>query len=384
MFRFCSLHTNIGCSSVFIELTGHPQYIYRMMKEKTWLDMGWIIVVIFVSALLVRDNVLIVEYFIDHYKYVGAYFGTDAHFLPLFLLLGIIKLSYFFLIVFRVMPWKTHTIRLISGLVALTCIFMLLEWGIMHLVYDWLRNTPGLRIEWHYSLKESVERFILVGVAGVFIYFARMGLHNFRQLKIIFNNQMALQQIRAQNEPHFLFNTLNSLYAMSIEQEADQMASAIEKLTANLRFVYQNRNKPLVPLSEEIENIGHYIDLQRIRIDQDKVDITFNRADGDRITRINIPPLTLMNYAENAFKHGVSYKQSSFVRFQVSEQADGVLICVENSVHTKPGSLGEGIKLSERLLAANLDRKKYELNVGHDDRLFRVSLFLRYDTSHRH
>jgi sensor histidine kinase YesM len=120
-----------------------------------------------------------------------------------------------------------------------------------------------------------------------------------------------LNFLKAQVNPHFLFNTLNNLYYLAYSK-SEHTTEVIEKLSLMMRYMIYDSNYPKVQLSKEIDYMKNYISLEKLRL-SDKVDIQFS-LDGE-LDSIMITPLVLITFLENAFKHGVtSTSKESFVK----------------------------------------------------------------------
>lgn len=135
-----------------------------------------------------------------------------------------------------------------------------------------------------------------------------------------------LSYLKAQINPHFLFNTLNNIYSLSI-WEKEQTPEAILKLSAIMRYTIQEAKEDLVPLPREIEYITNYISLQQLR-SNDHLKVTFN-VTGDT-GRYQIAPLLLINFIENAFKYGVSNHLPCFVNIDIVVKNDHLTMSVIN------------------------------------------------------
>jgi hypothetical protein len=114
------------------------------------------------------------------------------------------------------------------------------------------------------------------------------------------NHQAELQLLKAQIHPHFLFNTLNNLYALTLKQSS-QAPEVVERLTGLLQFVVEQGNAPLVTLADEVALLGNYLALEQLRYGQ-RLTLQLE-ADGLPATG-RIAPLLLLPLVENAFKHG--------------------------------------------------------------------------------
>lgn len=115
-----------------------------------------------------------------------------------------------------------------------------------------------------------------------------------------------LKMLKAQLNPHFLFNTLNNIYSLSLDN-SPKTASAIGKLSDILDHVLYKCNNQFVTLSSEIELLKNYIELEKLRYDK-RLEITF---DANFENDIQIPPLLLLSLVENAFKHGAGEDSGS-------------------------------------------------------------------------
>jgi hypothetical protein len=123
-----------------------------------------------------------------------------------------------------------------------------------------------------------------------------------------------LDYLKAQINPHFLFNTLNSIYSLAI-QKSDETPEAIVKLSGLMRYVITDAANETVPLDKEVGYIDDYIRLQQLRLG-DTVSLEFSK-DGDFQTNV-IAPLLLIPFVENAFKFGVNPGETSYIRIRLN------------------------------------------------------------------
>jgi hypothetical protein len=131
-----------------------------------------------------------------------------------------------------------------------------------------------------------------------------------------------LSYLKAQINPHFLFNTLNSIYSLAII-ESPPTANAIVQLSSFLRYVIDEGRQDRVALSHELAYIGHYIALQRLRL-ADTVPIQYTTTGNSN--GLQIAPLLLISFIENAFKYGVSPQEPSRIDIRI-EMNDRQLHC---------------------------------------------------------
>ena len=208
------------------------------------------------------------------------------------------------------------------------------------------------------------ERDILAIIVLILMFGANLGIKSYfrssddrkRLEKLERENlEQQLEYLRYQINPHFFMNTLNNIHAL-VDINPEQAKDTILELSKMMRFVLYEGNKQGVPLSRELDFIRHYVTLMQLRY-TNKVKITLDlpQSTSDR----QIPPLILITFIENAFKHGISYQHPSFIEVSVSEHGDAMHFTCRNSKGEKPNEEKGGVGL------ANI-RKRLNLLYGHD------------------
>lgn len=141
---------------------------------------------------------------------------------------------------------------------------------------------------------------------------------------------MELKTLKNQLNPHFLFNTLNNLYTLALKKD-DKAPEVIAKLSEILDFVLYRCNEDYVSVEKEITLIENYIALEKLRYNEDRLDILFTK----NIEVSNkISPLIILTFIENAFKHGViNETQKATIRLSLKSKAQHIVFSIEN---TKP------------------------------------------------
>ena len=179
--------------------------------------------------------------------------------------------------------------------------------------------------------------------------------------------EMELNSLKAQVNPHFLFNTLNNIYALTLSN-SEQASEVVLQLAGLMRYQLESTKKNLVTLEEEIEFLKLYFELEKIRIGN-KATLIFE-VDLDKYT-LWIPPMILMTFIENSFKHGVNRdKSKSYIKISISSHNQNLTMKIENgkpeqrSVNTGFG--GFGLKNVLRRLEILLPGK-YNIKVEEDD-----------------
>jgi len=164
-----------------------------------------------------------------------------------------------------------------------------------------------------------------------------------------------LQALRSQINPHFLFNALNALYATALREKSPDTAAGVQQLGDMMRFMLHDNLQDLIPMSSELDYLNNYIALQKLRIQESDsmvIDVHINDKDCSFL----IAPMLLIPFVENAFKHGISLEQRSWISISL-ECAGGLLnFRVRNSLHTalandtEQGKSGIGLQnVRERL-----------------------------------
>jgi LytS/YehU family sensor histidine kinase len=164
--------------------------------------------------------------------------------------------------------------------------------------------------------------------ASIAIFSMLMKMHN--RLKDTRREQLGseLSFLKAQINPHFLFNTLNSIYSSAVQENASNTANSIIRLSGLMRYVYTESDSDFVPLEHEINYITDYVLLQESRL-QDTVPILF-QVEGIFDNK-KIAPLLLMPFIENAFKYGVNAEESSRIFINITVTRDQLILTAENN-----------------------------------------------------
>lgn len=132
--------------------------------------------------------------------------------------------------------------------------------------------------------------------------------------------------LKAQINPHFLFNTLNNIYATAIDK-SPQTADMVDKLSEMMRYTMSETRHEFVLLEKEINYISNYIELQKIRLDEHvKLDFTVTGQFSEQ----QVAPMLLVPFVENAFKHGVNAEQQSEIKISIHVNGNMLELHAEN------------------------------------------------------
>ncbi|MBI3719052.1 MAG: histidine kinase [Sphingobacteriales bacterium] len=185
-----------------------------------------------------------------------------------------------------------------------------------------------------------------------------------------------LAYLKAQINPHFLFNTLNSIYSSAIKENADTTANAVVKLSGMMRYVTTESQQQLVTLEKEIAYITDYIELQQMRMGN-TVQLSYTVTGN--LTGKKIAPLILIPFIENAFKYGVNPEKPSLVEVVIDIKGDILELKTHNhKVVTKEHTHGESLGVINTESRLNLMYPgNHELVINEDDKEYLVLLKIK-------
>jgi two-component system LytT family sensor kinase len=189
-----------------------------------------------------------------------------------------------------------------------------------------------------------------------------------------------LDFLRSQINPHFLFNALNTLYGTALQENADRTGEGIQRLGDMMRFMLQENMHEKILLTREIDYLNNYIALQKLRT-QTSPDIDIDVQIEDHILGLQIAPMLLIPFIENAFKHGISLREPSHIKITLQTKGNTLYFDVHNSIHTRPdndpekGKSGIGlVNVKQRLKL--LYNNKHELIIRENASEFFIHLTL--------
>ncbi len=230
--------------------------------------------------------------------------------------------------------------------------------------------------------------FTLVYLVVTFVSLVVLVQHSYRTAQLnnelttkLLEGKLKLKQkelfyLKQQIHPHFLFNTLNTVYGFALKG-SKETPSIILKLSNLLDYILNQIDRPLVPVSEEVKYIESYLGLEEVRF-QDTVAIHFDKSiEGEP----QIPPMLLMPFVENAFKHGVVVDGILQVVIKLKATQKELHFRIENTIAPsdmpKKGH-GLGVKNSKERLDA-LFPNGYSLDVEKKDHWYSVALVINFD-----
>lgn len=216
---------------------------------------------------------------------------------------------------------------------------------------------------------------ILIYLIGIFTTLFLRTRQNLIQLYEA-HTKKQIEHLTAQINPHFLFNTYNSIYSLAIKENAKQTASGLLKLSDMMRYVVTQSSSEFVLVSHEVEYLRNFIELQKLRL-ANNVGLEVNLPkvyDNSKIA-----PMLLIPFIENAFKHGVNPDQQSNISIFLEVKEKDLILKVSNKKvkfnETSTESLGFGLE-NTRMRLQLLYPQNHSLDIQDVDNIFSVHLHI--------
>lgn len=239
-------------------------------------------------------------------------------------------------------------------------------------------KQAGLIAQQHYFYLANL--FIAFGSTLVSIIMDWMQHQRERTVLENQNIQSELRFLKSQINPHFLFNTLNSIYALTLKK-SDDAPEIVVKLSEMLRYMLYECNEKLVPLSKEVHYIQNYLSLEQLR-HGGKISINFD-VEGE-VNGETIAPLLFVPFLENSFKHGASKTiKDGYVNVVLKmKEKEQIQFVVENNKTDTIPTANHSLK-SGGIGLANLDRRlkilypnKHKLTINNSPNVYKITLDL--------
>lgn len=225
-------------------------------------------------------------------------------------------------------------------------------------------------------LTKSASDYVLPGIASAIYIFKRWYFEEQKNKKMAEEKTTAeLNFLKAQIHPHFLFNTLNNLYTLTL-LKSEKAPEIVLKLSELLDYMIYKSSNEFVPLASELEIVKGYIDLEKMRYSKR---LEFSYEVNGEADKYQIAPLILLPFIENCFKHGASKDRiNPIVRIEINIMPAYLYLTAVNSIPEKKGQEEpekEGIGLSNVKRRLDLIYPgKYKLNIKSNNKLFEVEL----------
>jgi LytS/YehU family sensor histidine kinase len=284
--------------------------------------------------------------------------------------------------------YKTFLILLFSSAIFFGVVLRVLAYHTIYpMFYPEATNAP--LFYWPKILISIFYIYTLAAVAGTF-HIVRHWYKHQQATQLLEQTAQQLEKekldaelklLKSQINPHFLFNTLNNLYALTLNQSS-RAPEMVYKLSQLMNYMMYDGNQTEVPLEKEIRYIENYIALEKIRYDN-HVDVALSVYDN--VEGVMIAPLLLLPFVENSFKHGLSNRISGgWVRIEILLQGSTLVMKVENSksLHEKEKSIkpvsGIGLQNVKKRLEL-IYPERYNLQIIDEEETFLVVLKIQLE-----
>jgi len=269
--------------------------------------------------------------------------------------------------------------RFFWGNVALTVPIILI---LILFLASFMRGGPAIPIT---MILTSISLICITTPAAWFIYKNKFEKQTeIQMLKTeLGKSDASLNFLKSQINPHFLFNALNTLFGTALQENAERTGEGIQKLGDMMRFMLHENTQDKISLTREVEYLNNYIDLQKLRTSR-SADIKIDTYIDEQINTLQITPMLLIPFIENAFKHGISLQQPSYIKITLQTKESTLYFDVSNSIYTKgdndPEKLKSGIGLENvKQRLSLLYHGKHELIIRESAKEFFVHLTLQLD-----
>lgn len=199
--------------------------------------------------------------------------------------------------------------------------------------------------------------------------------------KALTRSKANIRLLRSQINPHFLFNTLNTLYGTALQEGGQRTAEGIQRLGDMMRFMLHENEAEKISLQKEIEYLENYIALQQLRVQSSPNLQIESKLDSSQCNH-SIAPMIFIPLVENAFKHGISLVEKSWVIIQLTCDSSSIHFEIRNSIH--PGKKEDAIWESPGIGIANVTERlkliypgTHQIQFNNDGNEFHVQLTIR-------
>jgi two-component system, LytTR family, sensor kinase len=238
-------------------------------------------------------------------------------------------------VVLAIMPVYSHFFILDKFLIVKRFLIYLISLFIIIIAFGWIEFVVIRSFgQSKATLFGSMIAVLFLIVLSTAIKFGVRGIRKELTLRELKSKhvQTELALLKSQINPHFLFNTLNNLFALARKQKDNRTANGISKLANMMRYMIHETNVEKIELKKEVEQIESFIELQKLRFSkEDDVRINFNVV--GKIDQISIAPMLLIPFVENAFKHSVSVQQPTEIEIDLTILNDEICFAVKNSIN---------------------------------------------------
>ena len=324
----------------------------------------------------------IVIYFF--YTYFLGYGSQETHYVNLFagfLMPITIVLSYFLIyyLIPKYLLFKKYKAFILYSIYAVIISVYLIVLSVLYGLFF----LSDVKSENTITITKTLP-FVIFGVffVALIVVAIRLIKHNYQSIirnetleKKFLQTKLELKEnelkfLKMQLHPHFLFNTLNTLYGFALKK-SEEAPDMILKLSNLLDYILYQVDKPLVLLEDEVKHIDDYISLEKMRF-QDSLQVNFQKEIHQK--NLQIAPMLLLPFVENAFKHGTQIDEALQVDINLKTDTESLCFQIENSfTETLKSKKGIGLDNIQKRLEM-LFKDNFSLEILPKEKLFAVQL----------
>jgi sensor histidine kinase YesM len=291
----------------------------------------------------------------------------------------------FYATAFFIVPHFLRIKKIIRLIITLISVFAFINLFESSIDYYWLVGFFSTESESYFAyLRYNVGSSFFVLLLGLSYALIKSWFQNEQQKRILSEEKLTTEMafLKAQINPHFLFNVLNSFYAKALKNDVPDLADGIAKLAELMRYMVYETNENSVALEKEIHHLKKFIEVYQLRIAEDD-DVFINLVAKGEIGTVKISPMLLIPFVENAIKHGVNPNFKSVIDIFIEVKASVLNFKVtntipENSNGIKDTSSGFGLENLKKRLSV-LYPGAYNLETKEENGLFISLLNLKLD-----
>jgi two-component system, LytTR family, sensor kinase len=294
----------------------------------------------------------------------------------------LISLVTFYSTVFLILPLffrKKNYFLAVLSIIGLAIVVVLMRYTIEFLILKpfmgWDNYTRHANFTWTWFVKNCFSFYFRQIVWGIIYFFIVEWYQTTTREKTLEREKTnaELAFLKSQVNPHFLFNTINDIYGLALTK-SDNTPEALLKLSGMLRYMLHESNTALVPLEKELNYIKEFIDLQNIGFKGNTQVLL--KIEGD-ISKPSLPPMLLIPFVENAFKHGDFNDKNNPIEIVCRVEKEQIIFSCKNIIRTKQKDSigGIGLQNVKRRLEL-LYPERHQLDIETENGLFNCKLIL--------
>lgn len=342
----------------------------KLIKEIILNFIIWVI-----AATAIQYTIMYFEYREDVNYHIERFNYTPLTFIPSAILIAVTSVSHYYILYARYFQ-KGKIGQYIIGILCLLILSVLVD-GLLVLS---LRRGLEAEIKYLDVVPVSIMRnayFVTPAALFYTLLKANVSLRKRRQQLERQQLESNIAALKQQLEPHFLFNTLNTIYATAMQENAGRTAQSIEELSSLFRYSILEAGMITVPIEKELSFIEKYLHLQRLRLSETRLIIVTTNIFWDK-RPAEIAPMLLLPFIENAFKYGISYRYPSVVDISIAIKQGTLHADISNTDFSSGHEKSTGIGLDNTMKKLQLQYAgKYKIQQYTENEMYRVSLSIQ-------